>query len=128
MFVPAAHSSNDLSFSVKIQTKSELEILVLAMAIPASCLSGLLQISVVPRRGIVHRFETSCMSAKSRPSAILLIIRCSNKAHDGGVLFSEQGVGLADAHSGRFGGAGVVARRLDWKRPPREIMGLFGWK
>src|SRR5438445_9222582 len=33
MFVPGEHSSNDLSFSVKIQTKSELEILVLAMPI-----------------------------------------------------------------------------------------------
>jgi len=41
MFVPGEHSSNDLSFSVKIQTKSELEILVLAMPIPASCFQGL---------------------------------------------------------------------------------------
>jgi hypothetical protein len=34
MFVPGEHSSNDLSFSVKIHTKSELEILVLAMPNP----------------------------------------------------------------------------------------------
>jgi hypothetical protein len=50
MFVPGEHSSDDLSFSVKIQTKSELEILILAMPIPAPCRSALMQISVVPAR------------------------------------------------------------------------------
>src|ERR1700737_3588860 len=40
MFVPGEHSSNDLSFSVKIHTKSELEILVLAMPISAPCFSS----------------------------------------------------------------------------------------
>src|SRR6266550_8080387 len=67
MFVPAAHSSNDLSFSVKIQTKSELEILVLAMRLSLlPAFPGLMQISVAPRRDIVHRFETSCRSGSCR--------------------------------------------------------------
>jgi hypothetical protein len=58
MFVPGEQSSNDLSFSVKIQTKSELEILVLAM--PARSLPISAYANSFNSPNIVHRFEASC--------------------------------------------------------------------